>query len=334
MKIIVVNTAFLGDVILSLPLCAALRSAYPASTIEFVTTPSAAPIVELCEQVDSVVEFDKRGKHKSLRASKALASSLDSDNDTLVICPHKSIRTAWFVKNIKARNIVTYSDGATRFVATATVPYDTAQHDADRQLSLLQALHPNIGYTKSHPNCSVNFRSNILEELLPSQIRSLKPSPYIVLAPGSAWNTKKWGNHNYFKVAEMCAKLGYRVVVVGSASEAGVTQNEFIVDLCGKTSLPELVSVISQSSVVVANDSAPVHIASLLNTPTIALFGPTIPEFGFAPFSKPSVVIENHHLSCRPCSMHGASKCPINTHECMTSINPTQVVNSICDIFV
>ncbi len=334
MTFVIVQTAFLGDVVLSLPMCAALRSAHPNAEIIFVTTPVAAPIVQLCSDVSCVVVFDKRGEHKSWNAAKRLAASISNDADTTVVVPHRSFRTAWFVRHIKSSRVIAYAEGYPRFVANARVSYNRQLHDADRQLKLLASTVPPIVCSKSDAQCKVNFNNEQLRSLLPNSLGSANQQPYVVLAPGSAWPTKKWGSKKYFHVASELAASGRRVVMVGPEDDAGIEQSDLILDLCGKTTLQQLVSVIAHSVGLVANDSAPVHIASVLNIPTIAIFGPTIPQFGFAPFAKNSMVLENNGLNCRPCSMHGAASCPIKTHECMTSIQTHQVVNGICDIFV
>jgi heptosyltransferase II len=84
--------------------------------------------------------------------------------------------------------------------------------------------------------------------------------------------------------------------------------------------------------VVVSNDSAFTHMASLLAVPTATIFGPTIPEFGFAPLAPRSVVLQNNTLRCRPCTAHGSKQCPISTHECMTSITTGMVETQILSI--
>jgi heptosyltransferase-2 len=87
--------------------------------------------------------------------------------------------------------------------------------------------------------------------------------------------------------------------------------------------------IVSQATILVANDSAPVHLASLQNVPVIAIFGPTIPEFGFGPFGTHAVVVQRQNMQCRPCSDHGTVACPLGTHECMKSITVDMVYDQI-----
>ncbi len=92
-----------------------------------------------------------------------------------------------------------------------------------------------------------------------------------------------------------------------------------------KTSLQELVSIISFSDLLISNDSAPIHIATATRTPSITIYGPTVPELGFAPPPGLGRIIQVQGLWCRPCTSHGSNDCPIHTHQCMTNIDPETV---------
>jgi heptosyltransferase-2 len=78
----------------------------------------------------------------------------------------------------------------------------------------------------------------------------------------------------------------------------------------------------------VCNDSGAQHLAGLVGTPTVSIFGPTVPQQGFVPWNPNVQLIENKNLKCRPCGKHGPESCPIGTHECMNSIKPDQVLSS------
>ena len=97
----------------------------------------------------------------------------------------------------------------------------------------------------------------------------------------------------------------------------------------GKLSLLESADLIGRCAVLVTNDSAPLHLGMAMRTPVIALFGPTVPRFGFGPRGKHDEVVEQHGLACRPCSIHGGKSCPIGTFDCMRRITPEIVLNRV-----
>jgi heptosyltransferase-2 len=102
-----------------------------------------------------------------------------------------------------------------------------------------------------------------------------------------------------------------------------------VFNVAGKLSLLQSAELIKRSHVIISNDSAPMHLAVAVATPVVAIFGATVPEYGFAPRGAHDIVIETKGLKCRPCSIHGGKTCPIGTFECMIAITPELVVNKV-----
>jgi heptosyltransferase-2 len=329
MKWIVVQTAFLGDVVLTLPLCVAIKRYDPEASVTFVTTPAASGIAERCDAIDEVVVFDKRARHRTSSARRTLARNLHA-SDATVLVPHKSFRTMMLVRDMRARRVVTFADAWTKWIADVRVPYPAREHDAQRHLALLQAVTTTtdravdllpIAITSVHD--VVNADAHIPEGT----------SPLIVLAPGSVWPTKQWPAESFRELAERCERRGMRVVVIGDASTRGlIPDTQLRRDTSGQTTLPEAAAIIAQANVVVSNDSAPVHLASMCQVPTVAIFGPTVPEFGFGPLGPNGRVVQRSDLACRPCSAHGAPMCPLGTHACMTHLSVDAVEAAINDL--
>ncbi|HBB25917.1 MAG TPA: hypothetical protein DCZ59_06585 [Bacteroidetes bacterium] len=320
MRVIIVQTAFLGDVILTLPLCAAVRKKFPHWRIIMVTTPAASDLLRGLSIIDDVIAFDKRNAHKGIRQQHQLAGSLSSGEPTTVLVPHKSLRTALFVRSLRASRVVTYDDAVTRWYASDVVPYPQHLHDAQRHLELLRPL---IAQGEDIPP---------IESLLPISLSDPSSvdlpwdagstNPRIVLAPATVWPTKRWPIDRMRRLAGALVHEGMQVCVIGDSSVAGVLADvEGVQDLCGRTTLSEAAAVIATADCVVANDSAPVHLASLQNVGVAAIFGPTVPEFGFGPLGIRTRVVQRADLACRPCSAHGGAKCPLGTHACMTGID-------------
>jgi len=327
MTYFVVQTAFLGDVLLTLPLCAAIKRRHADARVVLITTPQAASFVKGLDVVDEVVSFDKRGEHRSHNARAALLLSIQDSNGAVALVPHKSMRTMMLVRALHTSRVVTYQDAASRWVATDVVPYPRGLHDALRHLTLLDPLEGGRPALEDLLPISLftNDDMDVVLQLLPAGA-----GPLVVLAPGSAWATKQWPAVRYRELAEKLLHFGARVVVLGDASTGlwlkGVPG---LTDLSGLTTLRQAAAVIASSQLVVANDSAPVHLASLQQTPVVALFGPTVPEFGFGPIGERTVVVQRHDLACRPCSVHGTRTCPLGTHACLAEITADTVMQAV-----
>ncbi len=169
--------------------------------------------------------------------------------------------------------------------------------------------------------------------LYPYPIDLTLPEKYIVISPGAKHATKMWPYYGELVTVLKNLYREYEIVAIGDSKDSAVVEpyrNE-VLDLTGKTRIPELLKVIERASLVVSNDSAAMHIASAYKVPTVAIFGPTIPEFGFRPCN--AEIVEIKGLPCRPCSLHGSEKCPLSHFRCMKEINVDMVIKAIKKIF-
>ena len=149
---------------------------------------------------------------------------------------------------------------------------------------------------------------------------------------GSVWATKRWPYY-----VDLATRLsgGFRVVVVGgrddtplAASIVRATAGRAI-DATGRLSLLASACLLGRTSVLVTNDSAPLHLASAMNTPTIALFGPTVPGLGFGPLADGSSIAQADTLACRPCDAHGPQACPLVHWRCMRDLTISHVLDVV-----
>jgi heptosyltransferase-2 len=149
----------------------------------------------------------------------------------------------------------------------------------------------------------------------------------IALAPGSVWATKRWPY--YTELARALSADG-RIVIVGGAEDSSLALEirsavPDAVDATGALPLLASAELIGRCSVIVTNDSAPLHLASAMGTPTVAIFGPTVPDFGFGPLAPSRVVVGHETLTCRPCHRHGPRRCPLTHFRCMRELTPELV---------
>ena len=165
-------------------------------------------------------------------------------------------------------------------------------------------------------------------------LRNLSDDKKIILiAPGSKWFTKKWPEE-YFRILikNLSKRNDLLIVITGGKEEKEIELNldSKILDLRGEITLLELAELTKRATLVVSNDSAPIHITSAFpNTRIVGIFGPTVKEFGFFPWSKNSRVFEINGLYCRPCAIHGGISCPEKHFRCMREITPDLIENEI-----
>jgi heptosyltransferase-2 len=331
-RILIIQTAFLGDVILSTPLIKALRELFPDSFISFLLIPETKKVLENNPYLNEILVHDKRNKkgpiHFVQMVNKIRAREFD-----LAVIPHRSFRSAVlaYFSNIPKR--IGFENSAGSFLFSSKVSYLTNIHEVERNLSLFS----NFDY---HPN-------NVTPELFPSpddysyarkllHDSSIREEEKIVgIAPGSVWATKRWLPERFAEVADLLQqKAGVKVVFLGSEEDQKLCQG--IADqmktpsviLAGKTDILQSSAIISLCKVILSNDSAPVHVASAMKRPVVAIFGSTIPEFGFAPYGEGHVIIQKK-MECRPCGIHGKRKCPQKHFKCMKEIATEEVYEAV-----
>jgi heptosyltransferase-2 len=157
----------------------------------------------------------------------------------------------------------------------------------------------------------------------------------IALAPGSVWATKRWP---FYPALARLLSARARVVVIGGkddaplAAEIVTTVGDRAIDATGQLSLLGSAELIRRSALLVTNDSSPQHLASAMGTPTVTVFGPTVPEFGFGPLAPRSRTAGVHGLDCRPCDRHGPQQCPLGHWRCMRDLGAEMVEELVAQV--
>ncbi|OLC72886.1 MAG: lipopolysaccharide heptosyltransferase II [Gemmatimonadetes bacterium 13_1_40CM_4_69_8] len=326
MTSLVIQTAFLGDVVLTTPLLRAL--AEQTGPLDVVTTPAAAPLLETHPAVRRVIPYAKRGADRGWRGLNRLARRLRAEGYASAYLPHRSLRSAAVAWLARIPRRVGFHDGW-RLLYTETRRRPAEGHEVDRLLAL---AGPAPG--RHHmPNLETTIPDRTRAEgfLREHHVRE----PLAALAPGSIWGSKRWPS--FAVLAERLAPRVGIVVVGGAEDEPLGAEITAVVgraggraaSACGRLSLRESVEIIRRACVLVTNDSAPLHFAQAVGTPTVALFGPTVPTFGFGPRGPRDRALGVVGLPCRPCSRHGPPVCPLGHHRCMTDLSLEQVLAAI-----
>lgn len=338
MPSLVIQTSFIGDVILTTPLIRELAQRGP---VDVITTKAGASILRSDPNIRNVFVFDKRGEHAGAKGFITFARHVKSTaraRYSAAYLAQGSLRSAALAIAAGSDRRVGFNTSSGKLLYTDKVAYQPTWHHSERLLSLFSGHTERPDASRSRPQLfptvsDVEMVAGLLGET--DQSASL---PFIVLAPGSVWATKRWPFYS-----ELAALIPFNIgiAIIGGPEdqelaseitetlrrERGTTAR--ILNATGKLSLLGSAELIRRARAIVTNDSSPQHLASAMGTPTVTLFGPTVPAFGFGPLAPESVVAQNSALECRPCDRHGPRKCPLGHWKCMVDTSPTHVLQQL-----
>lgn len=290
-------------------------------------TPGSAPLLANNPAIRRVIVWDKRGRDHGARGLRRMAEVVRApDRHAIAYCVQGSWRSAALAVLAGYRSRAGFDTSAGRWLYTQRVRHRADWHHARRLLSLA-GREVDAGTSPRPRLYPANAERLAVDDVLrkgPNDDR-----PLVALAPGSIWGTKRWP---YFPALAAQLIERYRVTVIGSADDAGLAQeiraatSDRVVDATGRLPLLASAELIGRCALLVTNDSAPQHLASAMGTPTLTVFGPTVPSFGFGPLAPRAAVVEHPTLPCRPCHPHGPSTCPLGHWRCMRELDVTGVL--------
>lgn len=323
---LVIQTAFHGDVILTTPLIrrAAERLGAP---VDVVTIPAAAPVLANNPSIREVITFDKNGKDQGIGGFVRMVRKLRVRQYSVAYLAQASPRSALLAVLAKIPRRIGFRGAKGRWFYTHEVWTRSEPHQVERLLALADGA-PERREPEIFP--SAGEREAVDRLLAEAGITG----EFVALAPGSQWGTKRWPYYAELAQALM-AEVSLAIVGgPGDRADARAIRNALgdrgqLADGTGKLSILASGELIRRASVLVSNDSAPVHLASAAGTPTIEIYGPTVPAFGFAARAPWSRVVEPDPMTCRPCHHHGPVVCPLVHHRCMRD---TQVGRVLAEV--
>jgi heptosyltransferase-2 len=317
--ILVIQTSFLGDMVLTTPLLAHLAE---RDVVDVVGTPAATALLANHPAVRRAIVYDKRRAQKGFSGFWKLAMTLRAERYSRAFLAQGSVRSAALAVAARIPERIGFDTSAGRAFYTKRIPYIENDHHAARLLALSGAQTSNLRPRLFPGATEVATVDNLLAG---------KPGPFVGIAPGSVWPTKRWPM--YDELARSLAKRA-TIVAIGSADDHELGA-EIVnaaggrgVDATGKLSLLASAELIRRCALLVTNDSAPQHLASAVNTPTVTIFGPTVPQFGFGPLAERSVTVGLDSLACRPCDRHGPVSCPLKHWKCMREVGVDVVMSA------
>jgi len=330
---LVIQTSFLGDVILTTPLIAELARRGP---VDVLVTPGGATALANNPHIRTVIPYDKRGTYGSAQGLWRTVKEIRSRRPyEAAYLAQGSFRSGLLAMMTGAKERIGFVSSTGRALYTKQVPYRPDWHHSQRLWSLAMSRGgdpPSRDQIRPHLYPSDEERHRV--DMLLRESGSAD-APFVALAPGSAWGTKRWPY--YTELAKRLAE-DFRIAIIGSRADSAVAAE--IIDgipsgsAINGVGLPLLASaeLIGRAQAIVTNDSAPQHLASAVGTPTLTIFGPTVPEFGFGPIAQRHIVAGHEKLTCRPCHRHGPQSCPLGHWRCMRELTPEYVSSLLTEV--
>jgi heptosyltransferase II len=320
---LVIQTSFLGDVVLTTPLIAELAKRGP---VDVLVTPAGAEVLANNPAIRRLIKYDKRDTYgAAIQTWRTIRAVRHDPPYDAVYMAQGSFRSAMLAMLTGARERIGFFTSHGKALYTRRAEYRPERHHAERLwwLSMTDCADPPTAEqlrVRLYPSDEDRKKVDAL-----LRRNGVADGSFIVLAPGSAWGTKRWP---YFP--ELAKRLGStnRLVVTGSKSDcdaamdiARVVSDAQVIDACGQLSVLASAEIIGRARAIVTNDSLPQHLASAMGTPTLTLFGPTVPDFGFGPLAPRRATAGVSGLSCRPCDRHGPKRCPLGHWRCMRELD-------------
>jgi len=340
MRIGIIHTAFIGDIVLCGLLIEALHRS--GHQIIFFTKKNTASIYRDDTRIARVIELYKPQKWRKLFALGALFRQIRSESIDTLLCPHRSLTTTLCAYFSKAKVKIGFKNATLNFLYTKTVPFKQNQHECLRYLNLLQddfcapkLTEELLSFGRTILRYPDSFFKNYTPQFLSQSV------PYFIISMGSAWNTKKYKRDYFITICERLLKEFPELNLYLTGDKRDIDDCKFaqsklsrfshrVYNLADRISLQEFSAIIAKSRFIVSNDSSPIHFASAFNIPTICFFGPTIVEYGFGPTAEKSLILSyktvfGQNLYCQPCSKHGTKQCPEGHHRCMKDLTPNSI---------
>lgn len=320
-KILIIQTAFLGDVILSTSLIESISLAGKTKKIDFLLRKGNESVLEANPNINKIWIWDKKqSKYKNLIR---LLKEIRAERYDLVINVNRFGASGFLTAFSNAKTSIGFKKNPFSFLFNLKVAHEFNKHEIERNFELLKAYNKEIKLVKPklYP-----AKENV------NKVGQYIKSEYVTIAPASVWFTKQLP---VIKWVELISNIpqGIIIYLIGAKADEKladeiINQSEKkleIINLCGQLKVLDTAELMKHAKMNYMNDSGPLHIASAMNAPSRAVFCSTVKEFGFGPLSDDGQIIEiKEKLDCRPCGLHGKKECPEGHFNCAYKIELDQ----------
>lgn len=321
-KILIIQTAFIGDVVLATPLIETLHQAFPEAQLDFLVRKGNEGLLQGHPYLREVKVWDK--KQDKFTNMWWMIRGLRQEKYDWVINCQRFFSTGLIAGMSKGKWVSGFNKNPLSFLFHKRTPHVFGEkiHEVDRNLSLL----PDIVKRKIR-------RPKLYPSLADKQhVAQWQQAPYICVAPTSVWFTKQFPAAKWVSFLKQIPFEG-KIYLLGAPSDREACDQimaqvpgKDLHNLCGELSLVQSAALMEKATMNYVNDSAPMHFASAMNAPVTAVYCSTVPEFGFGPLSEQSHVVEvKEALACRPCGLHGFRACPKKHFHCALHITNKQL---------
>ncbi len=317
MKILLLQTAFIGDVILATPLVEKLHRHYPSAQLDVMLRKGNEGLLVGNPHVSKLWIWDKKqGKYQSLFA---LLKKVRREKYDILINLQRFASTGIFTALAGAKSTVGFDKNPFSFLFGKKVKHHigNGMHEVQRNLLLISHLtDTEFEMPKLYPQ-PADFE----------RVTAYKSKPYITISPTSVWFTKQLPSEKWSELISLVDSNLQIYLLGGKADREACKQlvqktNGRAINLAGEFTFLQSAALMRDATMNYVNDSAPQHIASAMNAPTLSVFCSTVPSFGFGPLAHHSRVVEvDEALNCRPCGLHGYRACPKGHFRCAYGID-------------
>jgi heptosyltransferase II len=331
-KILVIQTAFLGDAILTLPMIQKLDEMFPMSEIDVLCIPSTKEIFSASPYLNEILVIDKKGKEKSVFALFNFAGELQERKYTRIYSPHRSLRSSLIVMQTGVKETTGFDNSSFKHIYRNLVVYKSYHHEVQRNFDLIGYKYEGDEW-RVLPEVKIPAASKEKVELFIN--KNELDGTFYTVAPGSVWETKKYPEDYFVEVISFLRSTGYPVILTGGKKEKELCERisarfeNNVYSSAGKLSITETIFLLSKSMLLVSNDSAPVHMGMCADIPVLDLYCSTVPDFGFYPYNYKSSYLSYSELSCKPCGIHGYRECPLVHFDCAKKLYPSEVISKL-----
>lgn len=319
---LVIQTAFIGDVILATALLEQIHQQFPDARIDMLVRKGNEPLLANHPFLNQVLVWDKK-KAKYANLWRLLRQIRQTRYDAVLN-----------LQRFGATGLLTALSRATQTVGFDKNPFsrwfsrrvqhrmEPGIHEVDRNVALFAALQDRS-----------ELPERIRPQLYPSSadyeaVRAYQTSDYYCIAPTSVWFTKQFSLQKWVEFIQQ-VPLNTTIYLLGASSDRETCETirqqanrPNVINLTGKLTLLQSAALLAGARMNYVNDSAPLHLCSAMNAPTTAVFCSTVPQFGFGPLSEVARIAETPEpLDCRPCGLHGQRACPLGHFRCATTIS-------------
>ncbi|MDQ3108817.1 MAG: glycosyltransferase family 9 protein [Bacteroidota bacterium] len=327
-KILLIQTAFTGDVVLATPVLEKLHRVFPEAKIDFLVRKGNESLLKNHPFLNEVLVFDK--KNDKLSNLWKLVWKVRSKRYDLVVNMHRFASSGIITAFSGAKHRIGFDKNPMASFFTHKIPHEigTGKHEVRRNLDLIEhfvdvgaSSRPKLYPTEADYKL-ISYFKNVGE--------------YICIAPTSVWFTKQWPPEKWAELIKIIPSR-YRVYLLGGPPDAKGCQEvlkragrDNVANLAGQLTFLQSAALMESAKMNYVNDSAPMHFASAMNAPVTAIYCSTVPAFGFGPLSDSSRVVETEiPLTCKPCGIHGHMECPEVHFKCALTIEAKKAMGDL-----